>query len=147
MRVLPGLLLAAALFNLSPALVTPAPAAPQAAATPKQAVASPDVQKEFASFIANFRAALKANDAKAVASLTKMPFLSHTDEYDAAAFQNKVYKKEFTAKTRACIERSKPLYDRAPDRSESYSIFCGEEIFTFTRTPKGFLFTEIGVND
>lgn len=147
MRVLPGLLLTAALFNLSPALVAPAPAAPQAAATPKQAVASPEVQKEFAGFIANFRGALKANDAKAVASLTKMPFLSHTDMYDAAAFQNKVYKKEFTAKTRACIERSKALYDRAPDKSESYSIFCGEEIFTFTRTPEGFLFTEIGAND
>jgi exonuclease VII large subunit len=147
MRVLPGLLLAAALFSLSPALVAPAPAAAQAAAIPKQAVASPEVQKEFAGFIASFRAALKANDAKAVASLTKMPFLSHTEMYDAAAFQNKVYKKEFTAKTRACIERSKPLYDRAPDKTESYSIFCGEEIFTFTRTPEGVLFTEIGVND
>ena len=146
MRVFPGLLIAAALLNLSPALVAPAHAAPQAA-TPKQAVASPDVQKEFASFIASFRAALKSNDAKAVASLTKMPFLSHTDMYDAVAFKNKVYKKEFTAKIRTCIERSKALYDRAPDKSESYSIFCGEEIFTFTRTPEGFLLTEIGVND
>jgi hypothetical protein len=67
--------------------------------------------------------------------------------YDAAAFQNKMYKKEFTAKTRACIERSKAQYDRAPDKSENYSIFCGEEIFTFTKTPEGFLFTEIGAND
>ena len=147
MRLLPGLLLAAALFNLSPALTALASAAPKAAATPKQAVASPEVQKEFEGFIANFRAAVKANDAKAVAGLTRMPFLSHTDEYDAAAFQNKVYKKEFTAKTRACIERSKPLYDRSPDKTESYSIFCGEEIFTFTKTPAGFLFTDIGVND
>jgi hypothetical protein len=145
MRVLPGLLLATALFSLSAALVAPASAAPQA--TPKQAVASPEVQKEFEAFIQKFRAALKTNDAKAVASLTKMPFLSHTDMYDAAAFQNKVYKKEFTAKTRACIERGKALYDRAPDKSESYSIFCGEEIFTFTKTPEGFLLTEIGAND
>ena len=143
MRVLPGLLLAAALFNLSPALV--ASAAPQSA--PKEAVASPEVQKEFAAFIEKFRAALKANDAKAVAGLTKMPFLSHTDMYDAAAFQNKVYKKEFTAKTRACIGRSKALYDLAPDKTEYYSIFCGQEIFMFTKTPEGFLFTEIGVND
>ena len=138
MRVLPGLLLAAALFNLSPAS-----AAPQ----PKQAVASPEVQKEFEGFIAKFRAALKANDVKAVAGLTKMPFMSHTDMYDAAAFQNKVYKKEFTAKTRACIERGKAVYDRAPDKSESYSIFCGDEIFMFTKAPEGFLFTEIGAND
>lgn len=137
MRVLPGLLLAAALFNLSPA----------SAATPKEAVASPAVQKEFAAFIEKFRAALKANDAKAVARLTKMPFMSHTDMYDAAAFQNKVYKKEFTAKTRACIERSKAVYDRSPDNSESYVISCGDELFSFAKTSTGFLFAEIGDND
>ena len=140
MRVLPGLLLAAALLNP----VAPASAAPPA---PKDPVASPEVQKEFDAYIQKFRAAVKANNAKAVAELTKMPFMSHTDEYDAATFQSKVYKKEFTAKTRACIERSKPLYDRSPDKTESYSIFCGDEIFTFTKTPTGFLFTDIGVND
>ncbi len=137
MRVLPGLLLAAVLFN-------PALAAPPA---PKDPVASPEVQKDFEAYILKFRGAVKANDAKAVADLTKMPFMSHTDMYDAAAFQNKVYRKEFTSKTRACIERSKPLYDRSPDKTESYSIFCGEEIFMFTKTPTGFLFTGIGAND
>jgi hypothetical protein len=143
MRVLPGLLFAAALLSFAPGFA--AVAAPQSA--PKEAVASPEVQKEFAAFIEKFRAALKANDLKAVTDLTKLPFLSHTDEYDAAAFQAKVYKKEFTAKTRACIQRSKAVYDRSPDNSESYLIFCGEEIFMFTKTSTGFLFTEIGVND
>jgi hypothetical protein len=136
MRVLPGLLLAAALFNLSPA-----------SAAPKEAVASPEVQKEFGAFIENFRVAVKANDAKAVAGLTKMPFESHTDDYDATAFETKVYKKEFTAKTRACIQRSKSVYERSPDKTESYLIFCGQEIFRFTKTPEGFLFTAIGAND
>ena len=114
---------------------------------PKDPVASPELQKEFATFIGQFRAAVKANDAKAVAGLSKMPFLSHTDEYDAAAFETKVYKKEFTAKTRACIQSKKPLYERSSDNSEAYLIFCGEEIFRFHKTSAGFLFAEIGVND
>jgi len=123
--------------------------ASQALAAPAQAQkkASPEVQKEFAAFIEKFRAALKANDSKAVAAMTKLPFMSHTDMHDAAAFHEKVYKKDLTAKTRACLQRNKAVYDRAPDNSEYYSIFCGEEIFLFTKTPTGFLFAEIGVND
>jgi len=117
------------------------------AQAPKNAVAPPELQKEFAAFIEKFRAALKANDSKAVAALTKLPFMSHTDMHDAASFHKKVYKKEFTAKTRACLQRGKAVYDRSPDNSDSYFMFCGEEIFVFTKTPAGFLFTEIGVND
>lgn len=137
MKSLSGLIFAAALLSLAPAAV----------AAPKEAVASPEVQKEFATFIEKFRAAVKADDSKAVLGLTKLPFMSHTDEYDATAFQAKVYKKEFNAKNRACIQRSKTVYDRSPDNSESYSIFCGNEIFSFTKTSTGFLFTEIGAND
>jgi hypothetical protein len=140
-------LLAAAAVTLSSAFMAPAFSAPSSVSAPKQAVASPELQKEFAAFIEKFRAAVKANDVKAVVGMTRMPFLSHTDEYDATAFETKVFKKEFTAKTRACIQRSKPLYDRSPDKTESYSIFCGEEIFMFTKTPTGFLFTDIGAND
>jgi hypothetical protein len=131
------LLIAAALLSLAPAAV----------AAPKEPVASPEVQKEFAVFIEKFRTALKVNDPKAVVGLTKLPFLSHTNEYDAAAFQAKVYKKEFTAKTRACIQRAKAVYERSPDNSEAYLIFCGEEIFRFSKTSTGFLFAEIGIND
>ena len=137
MKSLSGLIFAAALLSLAPAAV----------AAPKEAVASPQVQKEFATFIEKFRAAVKADDSKAILGLTKLPFMSHTDEYDATTFQAKVYKKEFNAKNRACIQRSKAVYARSPDNSESYSIFCGDEIFSFTKTPTGFLFTEIGVND
>lgn len=137
MKPLSRLMIAAALLSL----------ASSALAAPKEPVASPEVQKEFAAFIEKFRTALKANDPKAVVGLTKLPFLSHTNEYDAAAFQAKVYKKEFTAKTRACIQRSKAVYERSPDNSGAYLIFCGEEIFRFTRTSTGFLFAEIGDND
>jgi hypothetical protein len=117
------------------------------AQAPKKAVASPAVQKEFAAFIEKFRAALKANDAAAVAGMTKLPFMNDASTRDAAQFREKVYKQDFTAKTRACLQRNKAVYDRAPDNSDNYSIFCGEEIFLFTRTPAGFLFTEIGMND
>lgn len=118
-------------------------------AAPPQASkkASPEVQKEFSAFIEKFRAALKANDAAAVAGMTKLPFMNDASTRDAAQFRDKVYKRDFTAKTRACIQRNKAVYDRAPDNSDNYTIFCGEEIFLFTRTPTGFLFTEIGMND
>ena len=29
----------------------------------------------------------------------------------------------------------------------NYFIFCGEDIFLFTKAPAGFLFMEVGVND
>lgn len=140
MKILPGLVLAAALAQLAPAFAqTPKP--------PKQAVASHDLQKEFAGFIAKFRAALKANDAAAVAGMTRLPFMKDASIRDAAQFREKIYKQDFTAKTRACIQRSRAVYDRDQLNNDNYFIFCGEDIFVFTKTPAGFLFTEIGVND
>jgi hypothetical protein len=46
--------------------------------------------------------------------------------------------------------RAKPAgrqYARDGENNDHYFVFCGESIFTFTRTPTGFLFTEVGVND
>jgi hypothetical protein len=141
MKFLLRIALATALANL--AFFAPALAAP----APKQAVASAEVQKEYASFIAKFRAALKANDPAAVAGMTQLPFMKDKSIGDAAQFREKIYKDSFTAKTRACIQRGKGVYDRDSHNNESYFIFCGEEIYVFTRTPAGFLFTEIGMND
>ena len=142
MTILSRILLAAALLHvvhLAPAL---------AQAPPKQAVATPAVQKEFADFIAKFRSALKKNDAAAVAALTRLPFMADKSIGDAAQFRAKIYRDSFTAKTRTCIQRAKPVYDRDGQNTDYYSIFCGEEIYVFTRTPDaGFLFTDIGVND
>jgi hypothetical protein len=42
---------------------------------------------------------------------------------------------------------SKAVYDRDGENNENYFIFCGNSIFAFTKTPAGFLFTEIGQND
>ena len=131
------IVLAAALLHLAPAF----------AQAPKQAVASPALQKEFADFIGKFRAALKANDSAAVAGMTRLPFMNDSAVRDAAQFRDKVYKRDFTAKNRACLQRGKAVYDRDGENNDSFFIFCGEQIFVFTKTPAGFLFADIGVND
>ncbi len=130
-------MLAIALVNLAPAV----------AAAPKDAVASPALQKEFDGFIEKFRAALKANDSAAVAGMTRLPFMNDSAIRDAAQFRAKTYASSFTAKNRACLQRGKAIYDRDPDKNDSYFVFCGELIFVFTKTPAGFLFTDISVND
>ena len=130
-------------MTLAAALATLAPAAAQA----KDPVAPPAVQQEFEDFIAKFRAALKANDSAAVASMTKLPFMNESATSDAAQFRAKTYPTTFTAKNRACIQRGKAVYDRDQEKNDNYFIFCGEQIFVFTRTPAGFLFTDVGVND
>jgi hypothetical protein len=129
---------------LAAALVHVAPAFAQA---PKNAVAPPALQKEFDGFIAKFRTALKATDSAAVAGMTRLPFMKDDTIRDAAQFREKIYKRDFTAKNRACIQRGKAVYDRDGENNDNFFIFCGEQIFVFTNTPAGFLFTEIGVND
>lgn len=135
------ILLAAALVPLAPAFAQ----APMSA--PKKAVAPPALQKEFDGFIAKFRTALKAIDSAAVAGMTRLPFMKDDSIRDAAQFREKVYKPDFTAKNRACIQRGKAVYDRDGENNDNFFIFCGEKIFVFTNTPAGFLFTEIGAND
>ena len=137
MQLLSRIVLAAVLLHLTPVF----------AQAPKKAVASPELQKEFDGFVGKFRAALKANDSAAVAGMTRLPFMNDGSIRDAAQFHEKVYKREFTAKKRACIQRAKAVYARDGENNDNFFIFCGEDIFTFTRTPAGFLFTEVGVND
>jgi len=131
------ILLAAALVNLAPAF----------AGAPKKAVASPALQKEFDAFIEKFRAALKTNDSAAVAGMTRLPFMNDSAIRDAAQFRAKTYSTFFTAKNRACIQRGKFVYDRDPRNHDNYFVFCGQNIFTFTKTPAGFLLTDVDAND
>ena len=129
---------------LATALVGLAPAVAQA---PKKLVASPALQKEFDDFIAKFRAALSANDAAAVAGMTRLPFMNDKAIRDAAQFRAKTYADSFTAKTRACIQRAKAVYGRDDEKNDYYSIVYGDDYFVFTKTPAGFFFTDIGAND
>ena len=135
MKLLLRIALAAALVHLAPAF----------AQAPKKA--SPALQQEFDGFMEKFRAALKANDSAAVAGMTRLPFMNDSAIRDAAQFRAKTYPTSFTAKNRACIQRGKAVYDRDGENNDNFFIFCGQQIFVFTKTPAGFLFTEIGVND
>lgn len=118
-----------------------------AATSVAQAQRAPaDIQKDYDSFITKFRVALKANDAAAVTGMTKFPFYAG-EMRDAAYFRANLYGKIFTPKVRTCLQRAKAVYDRAPDGSENFTAFCGEELYLFTRTKDGFRFAEAGVND
>ena len=137
MKTPPGLVIAAALASLAPAL----------AQAPGKAVASTAVQKEFEDFIAKFRAALKANDPATVAAMTKLPYMGDASIADAAQFRAKVWPSDFNAKNRASLQRTKPVYDRDGARNEVYAIACGGSIFTFTRTSAGFQLTDVDIAD
>ena len=112
----------------------------------KEARAPADVQASFDKFIADFRKALKANDAEAVTRMTGFPF-HFADKPDAEFFRKTGYAKIFTPKVRGCIARAKGVYDRDDNGGHGFSVFCGETIYFFTKTPDGFRFTDIGAND
>jgi hypothetical protein len=137
MKTLPALAIAVVLASLAPAF----------AQAPAKAVASPAAQKEFDGFIGKFRAALKANDPAAVASMTRLPYMADASITDAAQFRAKVWPRDFTAKNRACLQRTKPVYDRDGARNEIYAIVCGGNVFTFTKTPAGFQLTDVDIAD
>jgi hypothetical protein len=109
--------------------------------------APPTVQVEFNEFLPKFRAALKADDATAIARMATLPFQGDAAVSTAAQFQKAIYKKSFTKKNRACIQRGSAVYDRDQENNDNYLIFCGELIFVFTKTSAGFRLTDIAVND
>ena len=109
--------------------------------------APPAVQAEFTAYFAKFKAALKANDAAAVAGMAKLPFQNDPAIGNAQQFKATVYKDSFSKKARACIQRGPAVYDRDQEHNDNYFVFCDDVIYVFTRTPAGFLLTDIGAND
>jgi hypothetical protein len=102
-----------------------------------------DIQRDYDQFIVKFRVALKANDAAAVTEMTKFPF--YWDQMrDAVYFRQNLYGKIFTTRIRNCLARARGVYARAPNGEENFTLFCGEDLFLFTRTPAGFRFAETG---
>lgn len=129
-----ALLLAACFAWSAPALARASrPSAPPAA-----------VKAEFDAFLTKFRAALKANDASAVAGMTRLPFMG---EADNAKFRAREYPKLFDARARACLQRAKAVHDVDGENNPVVSMFCGPTIYVFTRTPAGFRFTDVGADD
>ena len=135
MKFLPVIVFAIALLHGAAAM----------AGSPEKAPAA--VQSDFNGFIAKFGAALKANDAVAVAGMTKLPFMGDAAVSDAAQFRAKIYKDSFSAKNRACLRHGPAVYARNEAHDDSYSVFCGDLIFTFTQGPDGFQLTDIDMND
>jgi len=125
-------------------LLAPASALAQASKNPTP---PRETQAAFDGFIAKFRTALKANDSAAIAGMTKLPFMGDKANSGAAQFRAKAYPQFLTAKNRACLQKKKAAYDRNGEGNDSFFIFCGESIFTFTKTPSGFLFTDVDAND
>jgi hypothetical protein len=99
------------------------------------------VDPEFTAFWTKFKAAVARSDKAAVADMTKLPFLLASEEVDRAGFI-KQYNSLFTPSVRRCFARARPSKDQ-----EAMEIFCGDEIFLFSKVGGVYKFTDIGAND
>lgn len=125
----------AAAFGLALAVLTGGSALAQRDPPPP-----PALQAEFRAFIAEFRKALRANDASAVAALTRMPIYYDDANRDRAYFETRIYRQMFTQRDRNCLQTARPVYDKSGDGTEGFSLFCGNTIFSFTKKADGFRF-------
>jgi hypothetical protein len=114
------------------------------------AVASPvygeeaQTKQSFASFWAQFRAAVANNDKEAVAAMTRFP-VDISANVTRDAFLKK-YREFFDQRVRRCFAKEKPVRDDESRRG-AYNLFCGEDIFTFERVDGEYKLTGIGIND
>lgn len=109
--------------------------------------APPAVQAEFRAFIAEFRKALRANDASAVASLTRMPIYYDDANRDRSYFETRIYRQMFTQRDRNCLQTTRAVYDQRPGENGYYILFCGDTMFIFTKKEDGFRFEGTHPND
>ena len=99
--------------------------------------------RSFAAFWVQFKTAVAKDDKKAIAEMTKIPFPYGTKQLSKAEFI-KECGELFGQKTRRCFSKAKPVKEEDRD---SYSVFCGEEIFVFEKVNGEYRFTDIGMND
>jgi hypothetical protein len=97
----------------------------------------------FAEFWVQFKTAVAKDDKEAIAEMTKLPFPTGSKPWSKAEFI-KECGKLFDQKTRRCFSKAKPIKEEDRD---SYSVFCGEEIFVFSKVNGEYRFTDIGMND
>jgi hypothetical protein len=90
----------------------------------------------FDGFLQEFCRALTADDRKAVASLTQLPFLYEGRTLDAAGFQA-VIPDLFTAAVRRCLAQARPIVEDG-----RHVIFCAPYGFYFGRTGDGYRLVE-----
>jgi hypothetical protein len=96
----------------------------------------------FAPFWTQFKAAVAKKDKEAIAGMTKFPF-NYGKKMIRADFI-KQFDVIFSAKVRKCFQGAKP--EKSTNR-ESYTVFCGEDIFTFTKDNGEYRLTDVDVND
>jgi hypothetical protein len=100
--------------------------------------------RSFTAFWVQFRTAVAKNDKEAIAEMTKLPFVYGTSKPLSKADFIKECSALFDQKTRKCFSKAKPIKE---DDRDSYSVFCGEEIFVFAKVNGEYRFTDIGMND
>lgn len=96
---------------------------------------------EFSTFWDRFSEAVALDDRDAVASMTRLPILFDGDSYDGPGFLER-YDWLFTSSEKACFLNETPMPD-----GDSYTLFCGDQVFVFGKVGGGYRFTDIGVND
>ena len=96
--------------------------------------------ESFATFWAEFKSAVAKNDKDAVAAATKLPFMGQ--QAKAAFLKN--YPSYFSPEVRKCFATAKPAKQ---DGRDSFTVFCGEEIFSFEKVNGAYKFTSIDMND
>lgn len=107
----------------------------------------PALAAEFRQYLVGFRQALRANDASAVAGLTRLPFYYDDAHRDRAYFESRIYRQLFTPRNRTCLQTTRPVYEKNGEGAESFYMFCGHAYFLFTKTADGFRFSDTGPND
>lgn len=100
-----------------------------------------DAADDFQTFWGKFKVAIKKRDKAALAAMTKLPFYYDSKQLGKEKFVAKL-DEILPARLSKCFEKEKPVADNG-----SYSAFCGEEIYVFSKVNGQYLFTDIGVND
>ena len=103
----------------------------------------PPPAESFAAFWKEFRNAVARNDREAVAALSNLQHYHRNGQFSKQAFL-KDYPSLFPRAVRKCLATAKP--EKEADR-DTYSAFCGEEIFSFEKVNGAYKFTDIGMND
>ena len=96
----------------------------------------------FALFWTQFKAAVANKNKEAIAGMTKFPF-NYREKMTRVDFM-KQFDVIFNAKVRKCFQHAKPMKDT---NRESYTVFCGEDIFTFAKENGEYRFTDVDAND
>jgi hypothetical protein len=103
----------------------------------------PPPAESFAAFWKEFQSAVAKNDQEAVAALSNLRLFYQNGQFSKAAFLQE-YPSIFTRAVRKCLATAKPV--KATDR-DTYSAFCGEEIFSFEKVNGAYKFTSVDMND